>query len=190
MRGGACRDVSREHRWQPGFRHRRSASCRRRLAPVPRDAGRISGDLHRPRRFNRRLLPTCYLAALQSEEQVQHRERSTTGNGAKGSLTNSLLSQSPAAASMSSGPCSATTPPTRNRLPPHCSRCLTTALRFPVAGGRAIRGFSGACERTTSSVTCPCGLFGDRAQGSRSARPVRRHASSRLSVTRSSMNNN
>lgn len=33
------------------------------LAPVLRDAGRISGNLHRPRRFNRRLLRTCYLAA-------------------------------------------------------------------------------------------------------------------------------
>ncbi len=37
-----------------------------RLAPVPRDSGRISGNLHRPRRFNRRMLRTCYLAALSS----------------------------------------------------------------------------------------------------------------------------
>lgn len=36
------------------------------LAPVPRDSGRISGNLHRPRRFNRRLLRTCFLAALSS----------------------------------------------------------------------------------------------------------------------------
>ena len=36
------------------------------LAPVPRDSGRISGNLHRPRRFNRRLLRTCHLAALSS----------------------------------------------------------------------------------------------------------------------------
>ncbi len=36
------------------------------LAPVPRDSGRISGNLHRPRRFNRRLLRTCYLAAFSS----------------------------------------------------------------------------------------------------------------------------
>lgn len=36
------------------------------LAPVPRDSGRISGNLHRPRRFNRQLLRTCYLAALSS----------------------------------------------------------------------------------------------------------------------------
>jgi transposase len=36
------------------------------LAPVPYDSGRISGNVHRPRRFNRRLLRTCYLAALSS----------------------------------------------------------------------------------------------------------------------------
>jgi transposase len=33
------------------------------LAPVPRDSGRISGNLKRPRRYNRRLLRTCYLAS-------------------------------------------------------------------------------------------------------------------------------
>ncbi|MCB5280676.1 hypothetical protein BJQ89_00398 [Arthrobacter sp. ES1] len=36
------------------------------LAPVPRDSGRISGNLHRPRRSNRRLLRTFYLGALSS----------------------------------------------------------------------------------------------------------------------------
>jgi transposase len=33
------------------------------LAPVPCDSGRISGNLKRPRRYHRRLLRTCYLAA-------------------------------------------------------------------------------------------------------------------------------
>lgn len=33
------------------------------LAPVPRDSGRISGNLKRPRRYDRRLLRACYLAA-------------------------------------------------------------------------------------------------------------------------------
>jgi len=41
-------------------------ACIAGLAPVPRDSGRINGNLHRPRRFNRRLLRTCYLAALSS----------------------------------------------------------------------------------------------------------------------------
>lgn len=34
------------------------------LAPVPRDSGRVSGNLKRPRRYDRRLLRACYLAAL------------------------------------------------------------------------------------------------------------------------------
>lgn len=36
------------------------------LAPAPRDSGRISGNLHRPKRFDRILLRTCYLAAHSS----------------------------------------------------------------------------------------------------------------------------
>ncbi|WP_241483846.1 transposase [Rhodococcoides fascians] len=33
------------------------------LAPVPRDSGRISGNLHRPRRYDRRLMRVFYLSA-------------------------------------------------------------------------------------------------------------------------------
>jgi transposase len=33
------------------------------LAPVPRDSGRISGNLKRPRHYDRRLLRACYLSA-------------------------------------------------------------------------------------------------------------------------------
>jgi transposase len=33
------------------------------LAPAPRDSGRIAGNHHRPRRYDRRLLRACYLAA-------------------------------------------------------------------------------------------------------------------------------
>ncbi len=33
------------------------------LAPVSRDSGRISGNLKRPRRYNRRLLRACCLSA-------------------------------------------------------------------------------------------------------------------------------
>ena len=33
------------------------------LAPVPRDSGRINGNLKRPRRYDRRLLRASYLAA-------------------------------------------------------------------------------------------------------------------------------
>ena len=33
------------------------------LAPAPKDSGKISGNHHRPRRYDRRLLRVCYLAA-------------------------------------------------------------------------------------------------------------------------------
>lgn len=52
------------------------------LAPVPRDSGRIIGNLHRPRRFDRILLRTCYLAAHSSlknspaSKAYYHRKRS------------------------------------------------------------------------------------------------------------------
>lgn len=36
------------------------------LAPAPRDSGRISGNLHRPQRYSRRLLRVFYLSALVS----------------------------------------------------------------------------------------------------------------------------
>ncbi len=36
------------------------------LVPVPRDSGRVSGNLHRPRRYNRRLRRVFYMAALSS----------------------------------------------------------------------------------------------------------------------------
>jgi transposase len=36
------------------------------LAPVPRDSGRISGNMHKPKRYHRRLRRVFYLAALSS----------------------------------------------------------------------------------------------------------------------------
>ncbi|MEV5541703.1 IS110 family transposase [Saccharopolyspora shandongensis] len=36
------------------------------LAPAPRDSGRVSGNLHRPRRYDRRLLRAFYLSSLAS----------------------------------------------------------------------------------------------------------------------------
>lgn len=39
------------------------------LAPAPRDSGRISSNHHRPRRYDRRLLRACYLAAMVSVQQ-------------------------------------------------------------------------------------------------------------------------
>ncbi|NMN99598.1 IS110 family transposase [Antrihabitans stalactiti] len=36
------------------------------LVPVPRDSGRVSGNMHRPKRYNRRLRRVFYMAALSS----------------------------------------------------------------------------------------------------------------------------
>lgn len=41
-------------------------ACFAGVAPVPHDSGRIAGNHHRPRRYNRQLMRTCYLAALSS----------------------------------------------------------------------------------------------------------------------------
>ena len=54
------------------------------LAPVPRDSGRISGNLKRPRRYDRRLLRTFYLAANNSiktcpESRTYHDRKRTEG---------------------------------------------------------------------------------------------------------------
>lgn len=52
------------------------------LAPVPRDSGRVTGNNHRPKRFDRILLRTCYLAAHSSlknspaSRAYYHRKRS------------------------------------------------------------------------------------------------------------------
>ncbi|WP_326790385.1 IS110 family transposase [Streptomyces sp. NBC_00151] len=43
------------------------------VAPVPRDSGKISGNLHRPRRYNRRLQRVFYISALFS---IRHCEDS------------------------------------------------------------------------------------------------------------------
>lgn len=49
-----------------GFDTADRLACFAGLAPVPCDSGPISGNLHRPQRFNRGLLRTCYFAALSS----------------------------------------------------------------------------------------------------------------------------
>lgn len=45
------------------------------LAPAPRDSGRISGNLRRPQRFNRRLLRACFMAAQISVQYCPESKR-------------------------------------------------------------------------------------------------------------------
>jgi transposase len=54
------------------------------LAPVPRDSGRVHGNLHRPRRYHRGLLRACYLATMLSlrtcpASQHYYRRKRTEG---------------------------------------------------------------------------------------------------------------
>ncbi len=55
------------------LRHRRPPRRSRGVAPVPRDSGKISGSLHRPRRHNRRLQRVFCISALFS---IRHCEDS------------------------------------------------------------------------------------------------------------------
>ncbi|MFD5892239.1 IS110 family transposase [Streptomyces sp. NPDC060334] len=45
------------------------------VAPVPRDSGKISGNLHRPRRYNRRLQRVFYISALFSIRRCEDSRR-------------------------------------------------------------------------------------------------------------------
>jgi hypothetical protein len=106
------------------------------LAPVPRDSGRISGNLHRPRRFNRRLLRTCYLAALSSlKNSPASRTCYDRKRAEKESPTNRPSSPSPEAASTSSGPCSAITPSTRNQCQESTLKLLDRNIEIPSGRG-------------------------------------------------------
>ena len=81
------------------------------LAPVPRDSGRISGNLKRPRRYNRRLLRACYLASHNAIRTDTASRMATTANALKGNATPKPCWHLPAAASTSCGRCCATTSP-------------------------------------------------------------------------------
>jgi transposase len=61
------------------------------LAPVPRDSGRVSGNLHRPHRFHRGLLRAMYLAALASlkscpASRTFYQRKRSEGHGHKQTL--------------------------------------------------------------------------------------------------------
>ena len=71
----------------------------------------------------------------------------------------------------------------------YCSASWRTKSPSQWPGTARSWASAGRWLRTTSAVTCPCGLLRDRSRGARSARPVRRHAtSSLLSAPRPSMN--
>jgi transposase len=107
------------------------------LAPVPYDSGRISGNLHRPRRFNRRLLRTCYLAALSSlknspASRAFYDRKRREGKSHKQALIALARRRINVIWAMLRD---------HNPLPRTSHhRRLTTALRFPVTWHRAVQG--------------------------------------------------
>jgi transposase len=68
------------------------------LAPAPRDSGRITGNHHRPRRYDRRLLRVFYLSGLSAPKAARPPGPTTTANAAKGKPTSRPCSPWPAAA--------------------------------------------------------------------------------------------
>jgi transposase len=85
------------------------------LAPAPRDSGKRTGNLHRPRRYNRQLQRVFYTSAQIS---IQHSPASKAfydRNEPKENVTAKPYLHSPAAASTCSGPSCATRSPTKNR---------------------------------------------------------------------------
>lgn len=61
------------------------------LAPQPRDSGRVSGNLRRPRRYHRGLLRTMYLSAMASlkscpDSKVYYQRKRREGKGHKQAL--------------------------------------------------------------------------------------------------------
>ena len=126
------------------------------LAPAPRDSGKRTGNLHRPRRYNRRLQRVFYTSAMisiQRSPSIESLLRPQTCGGK--ATTTKPSSHSRGAGSTSYGRCSRNNGPTRNGQPPRpepldkqiresgaldmiaCSRCsqyiVTLGDSFPEA---------------------------------------------------------
>lgn len=82
------------------------------LAPAPRDSGRISGNHHRPRRYDRRLLRVVYLSGLSALKSCPASRGYYDRKRAEGKTHIQAMLSLARRASTSSGPCSATAPPT------------------------------------------------------------------------------
>ncbi|OVF04308.1 Transposase [Mycobacterium avium subsp. paratuberculosis] len=101
------------------------------LAPVPRDSGRISGNLKRPRRYDRRLLRACYLSALVSIRTDPSSRTYYDRKRTEGKRHTQAVLALPAAASTSCGPCCATTLSTTPQpLPRRLDNVIENLLRW------------------------------------------------------------
>jgi hypothetical protein len=65
------------------------------IASASRDSGCITGNHHRPRRYDRRLLRVFYLSGLSALKSCPASRRTTTANAPKGEPTSKRSSPSP-----------------------------------------------------------------------------------------------
>ena len=88
------------------------------VAPVPRDSGKISGNLRRPRRYNRRLNASSTSPPCSASDTAMSPAGFTNASEPTESAISRPSSPWPAAGSTSSGPSSATDGPTNSCHPP------------------------------------------------------------------------
>ena len=109
------------------------------LVPVPNDSGRRTGNLHRPKRYSRRLRHVFYLSAQTSMMRAGPNRDFYLKKRGEAPPTARPSSPWPAAGSTSCGPCCARTEPGPQHRQPRSGR-LTTPLRFPVPGLGSVLG--------------------------------------------------
>ena len=155
------------------------------LVPVPSDSGRRAGNLHKPRRYSRPLRRVLYLSAQTSmmrdgpsrDYYLKKRQHARTHQQAVIALARRRVDV--LWALLRYNRTYATSPPA-----PAQSR-LTTPLRFQCPGTARSAASAGRSLIMISLVMKFLPRPRVRARGTRSARPVRRHAtSSRLSAPR------
>ena len=98
------------------------------LAPVSRDSGPISGNLKRPRRYNRRLLRTCYLSAqiAMHRPPLAHRLRPQTRRRQNPHPSRPRPGPSPPACSAAIMSCTTTAVARRSATKPRLARYVIT----------------------------------------------------------------
>jgi transposase len=103
------------------------------LAPVPRDSGRRTGNLHPPKRYNRRLRRVFYLSALSSLSTPGPNRDYYQRKRAQGHRHQQALMPWPVAASMCCGHCCGTTA-ALSSPPPSRPQRLDTVIETPSCG--------------------------------------------------------
>lgn len=125
------------------------------LVPVPRDCGRLVGNLRRPKRYNRRLRRVFYMAALSSiKTPGPSREFYQRKRGERRIHTQGVARPGPPPGRRAVG--AAARRADLHRQPAHCSRAANLAgadAGSPPCGGGVLRKSAALAEITTSPLT-------------------------------------